>query len=102
MFIEKLTRSQINLIVEKIIEPYCYLVEKNFVSGSNYGACIEVQIYDKDYGFLILILSDTRIYSNTSLKELVNIEKSFITTMYKIFGEEYKEYYMEYVNEIFS
>lgn len=102
MYIERLTRAQINLIVEKIIEPYCYLLEKNFISALNCKSCVEVQIYEKEYGFFWLTLSDARIHSTAALKELAEIEKNFIRIMYKIFGEEYKDYYMKQVNEIFA
>lgn len=108
MFVEKLNMEQIKMITRKIMEEekmlsiysekdmYGYCDNKN-------DPCVHMIFGKKGRLEYVLNLSDT--YLSCSAFTIDNIEylsKICIKELYKIFGEEYKEYYMQQANSIFE
>lgn len=102
MFIEKLTCEQKKDIAKKICKHlgnvYRYSVDEYYLDDELY---MSVFVYDYDRGNYPISIFDT--YVQTSyIRDLKLISDICAKELYKIFGEEYKDYYMQQVNSIFN
>ncbi len=99
MFVERLTRKQKEKITLKILGDGCNASFNTFLGISPY---LEIFVYDKDIGNYSIFLFDDCLMLEQGRSRYKEIEKIYIGEMYNIFGEEYKEYVIQEVKEIFN
>lgn len=102
MFVENLTIEQRKEIVRNIVPKTVYRFQTEWRHDKE--PYIEIFLYDREDGNYAVCLYDTYLTCkyrgcNYKLKEMAG--KSF-KELYKIFGEDYKAYFMEQVNKIFE
>lgn len=104
MFVDNLTYIQRKNIAKKVCEYFGKSVYRYSVNGWCYlekEPYLEIFVYDYERGNYPIAVFDTYVYMPYArdLKEVSNI---CAKELYKIFGEEYKEHYMQQVNSIFE
>ena len=103
MFVERLNFEQIQNIIEVVVpksQKSRLSIEANLIVNEN--PSIELLIRDKKLGKYSMYLFDTYLYSSILLNGIEELNKSLIKELYDVFGEEYKEFYLKQVNEVFE
>lgn len=94
MFVEKLNHEQQKKIAKAILPKTAYRYQCTW-----YGDYIELFLYDKEKGNYPILIYDTYVYSPIYIKGLT---EKVVKALYDIFGEEYKEYYLEKAKKLFE
>lgn len=102
MFVRKLDSEQQCIVVASFLPKTVYRYEKVMHYGKK--EYLEVFMYDSIHGNYAVCLYDTYLscaYKGCNEK-LEEMARSAFKALYYIFGEDYKNYFLEQVNSIFN
>lgn len=98
MFVEKLNYEQLCQVAQKLKTPNMTRYNVHWHSTSP-----EIVVYDRVLGIFSVYLNDTCVFPKRYLGyDIEDANKILVKELYKIFGEEYKEFYLNQAKQIFE
>lgn len=101
MFVERLEENQVKDIIRKMGCNVSFIkkMELRCDKGEYYWQVFFGNFVSSNH---IFEMYDTLLNEDNTLYTKVKDNKLFLRFMYEIFGEEYKEFYLRHVNEMFE